>query len=251
VYHEDDGAPPHRTEIEMTRPILLLAALTLALCACRGSAPAQEEPAPAVVRVYTVAPDRADQIRSALAGVLTTSKDDGGHVTALPDGHVLVLAQPRVHASIAEALKQLDAPADAHAPGPMTAVRLKFWIVDADGAAGDDDAALAPIRDALAAVKDPLGAKGFALHDAIATSANLEGEWTNARTAARTEIEYRLRPARDGVRATLQIKSDAGIEFHTTTTVPFDQTVVLAQLNAGENPAKTHARLYLVRAEKT
>jgi len=245
----------------MIRPALpLLAAALFALCGCRGypghgGREDREDTDPTIVRVYTVAPEKVEEIRNALANVLAGAKDDAGHgrASVLPDGRLLVLAPLRMQASIAEALKQIDVAGADRGPGPSTAVRMHFWLVDADAGAGADDAALKPLAEVLMAVKESVGAQRFVLHDAVVSTANLEGEFSSASTAARSKIQYRLRPAREGVRAELHFEGDAGSAFNTSTTIPFDQTVVLAQLNAApadNAPGKPHARLYVVRAER-
>lgn len=206
---------------------------------------------PQVLRVYAVPTERAQDIRTALAATL----DNGGGKSA-PLGRVMlsgtnqlvVLAPLSTQASIAKAIEELGG-GDRDAPAATPAgVRLAVWTIDASGAAGNDDAALAPLADALAAARAAVGEKSFRLYDTFEVSTTPNGGNAQLTSGRGTLVRMDLRPASGGVQAEIEIQTaDGPGRIQTTTVLPFGQFVVLAQIAApgeGRGP-----RVYVVRAD--
>src|SRR5205085_10383088 len=158
----------------LTALILVVGAIALAMMFAdmwysrRGFEPALDNPQ--VLRVYPVPAARAQDIRTALSATL-----DNGAGKVAPLGRVMlsgtnqlvVLAPLSTQDSIAKAIERLGGEGtdpNGGKPGAApTGVRLSVWIVDASAAGGSDDAALAPLADALAAARTAIGATSFRL----------------------------------------------------------------------------------------
>lgn len=230
-------------------------AIVAELAACnRGSAALEARyDDPMVLRAYVVGPDKAAQIRDALASVLMAPKEEPGthaRVSQLADGRLLVLAPITLQASVSEVLKSLDVESADHAPGIGTSVRMQYWLVEADGALAQDDPATAPLKDALEAARPALGAVHFRVHDSLSLTANPDGEMATAISGLGTLAQNKLRPASGGVRAGIQLRAQSGGSLDTTATVPFDQTLVLAAIGSNAPGAPPKTRLYVIRAER-
>lgn len=221
-----------------------LGALLLLLAACErtpGGAGTAAEP-PQSLRVYTVPAERAEALHQALAGAIGKN----GRVSLAPPDRLIVVAPDGLQTSVAENLGSLipAAPPAAPDPGP---VRLITWVVDvADGSTLDPR--LKPIEATLAALREPLGAPGFALYGQLAITGDV-GERAPTQSAGdgRTRLQVRLSQAEGGVRA--DIEAEAGrMHLRTQTRLKFGETVVLAQAMP-EDAGGSRVRLVIVRAD--
>ena len=222
----------------------------------RGFEPALDNPQ--VLRVYPVPTARAQDIRTALAATLDNGAGKSaplGRVMLSGTNQLVVLAPLATQESIAKAIDRLGGdgfdPNQARAATAPAGVRIGVWIVDATGASGDDDEALAPLADALAATRSALGETSFRLHDTLAVSTIPNGGSAQLTSGLGTRIGANLRPANGGVQAELDIAGEGPGRIATMTTLPFGQYVVLAQIALpGESGATGDgARLYVVRAD--
>ena len=207
---------------------------------------------PQVLRVYAVPTERAQDIRTALAATL----DNGGAKTA-PLGRVMlsgtnqlvVLAPLSTQESIRRAILELagEGPAEQAATQVSQAVRLDVWVVDVAAGEPGDEAALAPLAEALAAAKPTIGAGPFRLADSLVVSTIPNGGNAHVESGRGTRVGASLRPAAGGLLAEIDITGDGPGHINTTTKLPFGKFVVLAQVAApGDGGAP---RLYIVRAE--
>ncbi len=204
---------------------------------------------PMVMRVYDVPPERAQDIRSALSATLDTGNESTsslGRVTLSGTNQVLVLAPVITQATIAEAVKKLGG-GGAVSNVPGATVRLEVWLVDAISGPGTDDAALAPIQEALQSARINLGAVRFRVHDALILAAMPNGGRASAVSGLQTRVEAQLRPIDKGVQVELQIVGVNSAQLESTASLKYDQTMVLAQLAAG-SAADAPLRLYVLRA---
>jgi hypothetical protein len=208
---------------------------------------------PMVMRVYDVPPERAQDVRVALATALQTGGDTVpslGRVTLSGTNQIVVLAPLSTQSTIAAAIEKLGGGTSA-APNGGGSVRLSTWLVDALPGAGPDDPATAPIADALGAARATLGEVHFRVHDAVAMTGLPNGGRMQAFSGRRTAVEAHLRPIAGGVQVELKVGGDQPGSLETTAALAFQQTLVLAQLARAESgdSAPGAMRLFVVRAE--
>ena len=206
---------------------------------------------PMLMRVYDVPPERAQDIRVALAAALDTGAGKApslGRVTLSGTNQIVVLAPMSTQSTIAAAIEKLGGAKSGSADGGS--VRLSTWLVDALPGAGADDPAAAPIADALAAARATLGEVHFRVHDAVSMTGLPNGGRMKGFSGRLTAVEAHLRPINGGVQAELMIGGDQPGNLETTAALAFRQTLVLAQLARAESGDASGAmRLYVVRAE--
>ena len=227
----------------LLRTAALGALLLLAACDRPDgtTAGATAEP-PSTLRVYTVPAERAKDLQLALAVALGKN---GSASLAGPD-RLIVVAPQTLQTSVAENLGILQeaAPPAAPDPGP---VRLTAWVVDV---ADDDgfDPRLKPIESTLAALRESLAAPGFSLYAQSAITGDV-GERAPGQSASdgRLQLEARMSPVADGVRANIEVLAGR-LHLVTQTRLKFGETVVLAQAMP-EDAGGSRIRLVIVRAD--
>jgi hypothetical protein len=208
---------------------------------------------PVVLRVYPVPTERAQDIRTALAGTLDNAGGKApplGRVMLSGTNQLVVLAPLATHASIDNAIAKLGGGTKAVAADAPAGVRLDFWILDAVPGATADDAALAPLAPALGAVRASVGGHFFRVHDTLAISTIPNGGMAEVASGLGTRASAHLRPIAQGVQVDLEVSGAGPGRISTTTALPFGQYVVLAQIaTSAEGGAPGTPRLYVVRAE--
>ncbi|MFO1494008.1 MAG: hypothetical protein U1F26_05045 [Lysobacterales bacterium] len=195
----------------------------------------------AVLRAYRVPVERAESLEHALS----MSLNQVGNVTRPAPDQLLVLATPKVQASVAQTLTEL-AGASLTAgpdPGPVT---VHFWVVDASDDP-EDDAGLAAIADTLKEIRTHTAAAGFDLRTHLALTTTVGGLEMSRVADEHAQVDLRLSPGSEGVN--IDLSMEAGMmNLRSQTRLALGQTIVLAQAAPKEGDA-ARVRLVIVRAE--
>jgi hypothetical protein len=230
--------------------MLLPIVLVLSLAACdRMSAPGGE---PLELRQYTVPAEKTSAIVNTLNGAMTGTEHQPGIGRASSDveGMVVVLAPARIHDSIEKTIASLGG-TDANAA--RGSVRMDYWVVSALPGPGTDDVSLAPVKAALDAARPALGEVHFVTFGQASLVSATQPQ-ASASTRGSLTISQKIRPGTGGVYAQMSIQrhaptpADENLRLDIAADVPFGQTIVLAQQDAGGDASGVR-RLVLVRAE--
>lgn len=249
-------------------------AFVLTLAACQGNGPgAAQASANMQLKLYQVPAQQSDQITHALhntlagntLGGLLKKQDNGMRVTEPFPGTVMVLAPPKVQASVGSVIHELS----EHAPKPQPhkaeqagniQFRVHFWLVDMLPGSGTDTSALKPLAPTLDALRKRMGQAHFALTDNAQAVTESGDKAHNLDTANHHHFQFWI-PSTEGNRAQLVLRyvdqTGEGFSLKTSAYMPLGDYMVLAQAAApSELPDHRKAlpqgtmRLLVVRVDK-
>lgn len=150
------------------KPLLAVLLAALALGGCGNADKDAKSPADGMtMRVYTVPPERAQDLASSLNQALAPSQEHAlGKATLGSDGQIIVLAPDSLHPSIEKSLQDITSATPA-VGNSNPQLRLRLWSVDAVPATGEDSSGLAGIKGALDELRKQRGPLHFVLRDEI------------------------------------------------------------------------------------
>lgn len=152
---------------------------------------------PVVLQTYSVPAEIGQEVRNALAGALWRGDTTAplGHVTALPNGDLLVAAPESVQRGVDRIIRDVT----KNKPGPTPTIGFEMWVVTA--APGDDvqpSEALSEVAPALEAISKAKGALRFELLEKVSTTTR-SGDSQSQVSGARANM---------GVKASLRTTSE-------------------------------------------
>lgn len=225
--------------------------LALALAGCGEAGPAGQGAEPTELRTYAVPAGQTDVLAEALNEVLDGREgvEAIGHASPRVPGQLLVRAPPSVHASVADALRDLVAEPDQRVVQPYS---LRFWRVDVRPGPDQGLERLAAIEPALDILRQRFPGLGIALVEEASLAVPSTHGLTHMNTGPNSSLSVRAlpgdvpsfdvefdSPARDG---------GAFISFNARLELPVGETLVAATLNRDQS-ADQGASVLLLRLE--
>lgn len=155
------------------------ALLAMVLAGCHAPTGGESTASNFQLKLYRVPVEQSKAVSGSLEKVLESSGYLVGtktqtemSVTQPFPGAILVLAPAALQPSIGSAIGELSkvpvakSPADIRAAGPKSAlIRVRFWMVQAKGGAGDDAESLHPLEPTLKQIRSSLGPSHFVQED--------------------------------------------------------------------------------------
>ena len=264
--------------VRMVKPLIAVLLMVLMLGGCGNADKDAKSPADGMtMRVYTVAPERAQDLTNGLNQALALSESNAlGRASLAADGQgkIIVLAPDALHASIEASLKEVAGDLAVSSARGDAQLRLQLWSVDAMPGEGEDSSGLAGIKGALDELRKQRGPAHFVLRDQIESVSTDDEEvkrtWKVHQPyaggpMAQQSLSYRIF-RQQGVRKIFLAYDDANVpsqspadarysratNIRTATAVVTGQTLVLASQplpGTAESPADI-TRYYIIRIDE-
>lgn len=216
----------------LTRYAAIGALSVLALGGCRAPAPGNDA-ATMELKIYDVPAAQTAKLAEALGNALGKSAS----VTMPSPGKLLVYAPEPAQHSIVKALGTLTKSASAE--GAPIQLDVRFWVIDGEPGAGDNDPELKPLASSLAPLRQNMGPLHFRLNQlaSLTGTSNEPSSLTTADNPYERKFQFRITATEgDTARLHLSYADNGGHGLGTLDTnidATFGQYIVLAQAPGG------------------
>lgn len=204
----------------------------LALGGCQAASTGNDA-ASMELKIYDVPAEQTGKLAEALGNALGKT----ANVTMPSPGKLLVYAPEPAQHSIDKALEALAKSAPAE--GAPIQLDVRFWVVDGEPGAGDDDPALKNLASSLASLRQNMGPLHFRLNQlaSLIGTSNELSSLTTADNSYERKFQFRITATKgDTARLHLNYVDNGGYglgALDTDIDTTFGQYIVLAQAPGG------------------